>query len=419
MEAKMKIHISNLGLPEFFDRKSDIIYGLFHALSSLGHCVTVGHNSVEGKRLNIIIGSDIIAGDHTVTQSLTRNGCDYVVYEVENFNGKTINYRRDFNLENYELLLRNAKLVITPYRYHLRALRNLCGVETPVEYARWGFHPKMVNPNIDRNRKFNHDALFFGLVKGTRFEKCDQLNSRFGNRVKLIDEKLPFTIRDYYMSSCKFGLSLSYGETDNFVNPFRIMSMVANGMPVLADHERDEDNYLDICENYEFEELLNAIESHNVCSVGLQEKCSLLDLVDNLRGIYDFKNDTAVIYLYSDEHARSQQNFENFATNSFGKNIDFIAGSKVELSKNRDKLDKFKEIYFDNGEHDHQKISSFYRDIIQKSDYQNVVVVSSKMSGPYSSQGRVQDWVQRFTSKLNKQTHLVGSNIVMMPRIIL
>ena len=127
--------------------------------------MTVGHNSVEGKRLNIIIGSDIIAGDHTVTQSLTRNGCDYVVYEVENFNGKTINYRKDFNLENYELLLRNAKLVITPYRYHLRALRNLCGVETPVEYARWGFHPKMVNPNIDRNRKFNHDALFFGLAK--------------------------------------------------------------------------------------------------------------------------------------------------------------------------------------------------------------------------------------------------------------
>ena len=128
------------------------------------------------------------------------------------------------------------------------------------------------------------------------------------------------------------------------------------------------------------------------------------------------KNDTAVIYLYSDEHARSQQNFENFAANSFGKNIDFfIAGSKVELSKNLDKLDKFKEIYFDNDEHDHQKVSSFYRDIIQKSDYQNVVVVSSKMSGPYSSQGRVQDWVQRFTGALNKETHLVGSNIIMMP----
>ena len=281
----MKIHIANLGLPEFFDRKSDIIYGLFHALSSLGHCVTVGHNSVEGKRLNVIIGSDIIAGDHTVTHSLTRNGCDYLVYEVENFNGKTINYRRDFNLENYELLLRNAKLVITPYRYNLRSLRNLCGVETPVEYARWGFHPKMINPSIDRNRKFSHDALFFGLVKGTRFEKCDQLNSRFGNRVQLIDEKLPFTIRDYYISSCKFGLSLSYGQTDDFVNPFRIMSMTANGMPVLADHESDADNYLDICENYEFSELLDAIESHNICSVDLQEKCRSLDLSDNLRGI--------------------------------------------------------------------------------------------------------------------------------------
>lgn len=281
----MKIHITNLGLPEFFDRKSDIIYGLFHALSSLGHCVTIGHNSVEGKRLNVIIGSDIIAGDHAVTQSLTKNGCEYIVYEVENFNGKTINYRKDFNLENYALLLRKAQLVITPYHYNLRALKTLCGTETPVEYAKWGFHQNMVNPNIDRNHNFIHDALFFGLVKGTRFEKCDQLNSRFGNRVRLIDEKLPFTIRDYYVSSCKFGLSLSYGQTDDFVNPFRIMSMIANGMPVLADHDSDEDNYLDLCERYEFSELLDAIESHNICSVGLQEKCRSLDLADNLRAI--------------------------------------------------------------------------------------------------------------------------------------
>ena len=281
----MKIHISNLGLPEFFDRKSDIIYGLYHALSSLGHCVTIGHNSVEGKKLNLIIGSDIIAGDRSATQSLTDNNCDYIIYEVENFNGKTINYRKDFNLENYELLLRKAQIVITPYHYNLRALKALCGAETPVEYVKWGFHQKMINPNIERGQNFVHDALFFGLVKGSRFKKCEQLNSRFGNRVQLIDEKLPFTIRDYYMSSCKFGLSLSYGKTDNFVNPFRIMSMTANGMPVLADHKIDEDNYLDLCEKYEFNELLNAIENQNICSVGLQEKSRSLDLANNLRGI--------------------------------------------------------------------------------------------------------------------------------------
>jgi hypothetical protein len=281
----MKIHIANLGLPEFFDRKSDIIYGLFHALTSLGHCVTIGHNSIEGKRLNIIIGSDIIAGDHFVTHSLTSNNCDYIIYEVENFNGNTINYRKDFNLENYQLLLRKAQLVITPYSYNLRALRAFCGAETPIEYAKWGFHQNMVNPNIDRNREFIHDALFFGLVKGTRFEKCDQLNLRFGNRVQLIDEKLPFTIRDYYISSCKYGLSLSYGQTDDFVNPFRIMGMLANGMPVLADHEKDADGYLDLCETVSFENMLDLIELGSFDVDLTLEKRHSQNLTDNLRGI--------------------------------------------------------------------------------------------------------------------------------------
>ena len=89
----MKIHISNLGPLEFFDRKSDIIYGLYHAFRTLGHNVTVGHNKLEAKALNIIIGSDVISGDAEATWSLKKNSCDYVIYEVENYNGKTINYR--------------------------------------------------------------------------------------------------------------------------------------------------------------------------------------------------------------------------------------------------------------------------------------------------------------------------------------
>ena len=83
----MRIHIANLGLPEFFDRKSDIIYGLYHAFSSLGHDLSVGHNIIENKRLNIIIGSDIISGDAEALLSLQKNKCDYAIYEVENYNG--------------------------------------------------------------------------------------------------------------------------------------------------------------------------------------------------------------------------------------------------------------------------------------------------------------------------------------------
>ena len=128
------------------------------------------------------------------------------------------------------------------------------------------------------------------------------------------------------------------------------------------------------------------------------------------------KNDIAVIYLYCDEHARSQQNFENFAANGPIKNIDFfVAGSKIKLSDNQDKLSKFTEVSCNYEEHDHKKISRFYRDHVQKSDYQSVVVVSSIMSGPYSVKDSAQNWVQRFTNKLTNETHLVGSSIVIMP----
>ena len=281
----MKIHIANLGPHEFFDRKSDIIYGLYHAFRTLGHNVTVGHNSLETKALNIIIGSDVISGDTQATWSLKKNSCDYVIYEVENYNGATINYRESFKHENYQTLLRNAKSVITPYKYNLKALQTTCHGSTPVHYAKWGFHESMVRQNINRSGPFKYSALFFGLIKGSRVNKVTALSEKYGKDVQFIDQTLPFTIRDYYMSDCRFGLSLSYGETDDFVNPFRIMSMIANGMPVLADHQVDEDNYLDLCESFGFGELLNVIQGQSSCSNSLLEKCRSINLADNLRGI--------------------------------------------------------------------------------------------------------------------------------------
>ena len=280
----MKIHIANLGLLEFFDRKSDIIYGLYHSLRSLGHEVTLGQNRLETKALNIIIGSDIIAGDTDATLCL-QNKCDYIVYEVENYNGSTINYRNKFDLENYQNLLRNAISVITPYKYNVRALETTCGGTTPVHYAKWGFHESMVRDNISRQKSFKYDALFFGLIKGTRTEKLNSLKERYGNGMQLVDHELPFTIRDYFMSECRLGLTLSYGSTDDFVNPFRIMSMVANNMPVLADHEKDEDGYLELCEQYDFNGLLDAIENLRTSSVDLIEKSRLIRLDENLKGL--------------------------------------------------------------------------------------------------------------------------------------
>ena len=412
----MKLSIVNLGLPEFFDRKSDIIYGLFHAFNDLGFNTTIEHNQFNAKSLNIVIGSDIIAGDANAVRQLTQSGVDYVIYEVENYNGTTINYRDNFNLDNYKTVLRHAKSIITPYKYNIKALEATCNGSTPVHYAKWGFHESMIRQNIDRNGSFSHSALFFGLIKGSRVEKLNALKDRYGKSVQFIDQTLPFTIRDYFMSDCKFGLSLSYGKTDDFVNPFRIMSMIANGMPVLADHEIDGDDYLNLCESYDFSELLNEIESRKICSTELKEKCRSLDLTDNLWESYDFKNRTAVLYLYCDKHVRSQTNFENFASNGLVDNVDFfVAGSEDKLSRTNYGRSKFKKLYFNDGEHDHQKFSRFYHDQIKKSDYQNVVIVSSRMCGPHPSPDDVHNWVQRFTTQLTTDIHLVGSTIVVMP----
>ena len=106
------------------------------------------------------------------------------------------------------------------------------------------------------------------------------------------------------------------------------------------------------------------------------------------------KNKTAVIYLYCDKHARSQQNFENFAATGLINNVDFfVAGPEINLSKVNYKRSNFKEIYVDAGEHEYQKISRFYRDHVKTSNYQSIVVVSSGMSGPYSMPDGDQNWV--------------------------
>ena len=127
--------------------------------------------------------------------------------------------------------------------------------------------------------------------------------------------------------------------------------------------------------------------------------------------------ETAVLYLYCDEHVKSQQNFIDFATAGILSGVDyFFAGSKNKLSAIQRERNKFTEIHLDDGENEYQKISRFYRDYVQKSDYQSIVVVSSIMSGPHSMPDGAQNWVQRFTEQLTQETHLVGSSIVMMPR---
>lgn len=269
----MRINIAHLGLPEFFDRKSDIIYVLFCALEQMGHNTSITHNKIERSALNIIVGSDIICNQKKALLDLINSKCDYAIFEVENFSGKTINYRRDFDLSGYVTLLRNSKFCFTPYIYNFPQLAKIVG-ENRTVYTKWGFHPSMICHRITRGKIFHHTALFYGLIKADREKKIRSLSAKLGGEFQVINQDDAFSIRDYYITKCKLGLSLSYGEYDNFVNPFRVYHMLANGMPVLSDHKQDDDGYTKLCDNMAFEELINSISDYKIDNELISDKCN-------------------------------------------------------------------------------------------------------------------------------------------------
>ena len=278
----MRINLVNLGLNEFFDRKSDIIYVLFSALTELGHTTSISHNQIEGSALNIIIGSDIICGEPNALKALLNSSADYAIFEVENFNGKTINYRKNFDLSGYTTLLEKSKFCFTPYLYNIPQLSHIMG-RGKVAYTKWGFHQSMICNRIDRNGDYFFETFFYGLIKATRVAKIDALKKKFANQFCVIDQTHPFTIRDYYISKSKVGLSLSYGDFDNFVNPFRLYHMTANGMPVFSDHSEDSDGYLHLCQNFKFDTMVEGIGSFQPDKHLLDDVCRSEDLIKNLR----------------------------------------------------------------------------------------------------------------------------------------
>jgi len=281
----LKINILHAGLKSVFNRKGDIIYGLYHALSDLGHEVSINHNLIETSSLNLVIGSDIICEHEELVENLVSKGVDYAIYEVENFNGKTINYLPKVNVNSYIRLIENSIMTITPYAHNLKALKKIISAEKLV-YSRWGFHPSMVSNNIRRGDTHKYDAVFIGLIKGDRVKKHRMIKEKFCDRFAVITADDPFTIRDYYMSNSKFGLSLSYGATDNFVNPFRLHYMVANGVPVLSDHIHDEDGYLSICNNSNFEKILDNLDLETTNPDYPMEICRANKLTTNLSAIF-------------------------------------------------------------------------------------------------------------------------------------
>ena len=280
----MKLNICNIGNKEWLDFKADISFGLFHSLKDLGHDVTISVNFFYVDRLNIVIGADFFAENEKNIQQLINSKIEYVIYEVENFDGKTINNRANFNIKNYKLLIEGSKFIITPYLANLRSYKKSFASEK-IRYCRWGFHQKMIDQNIVRSDNFEFDCLYFGMLKGDRTKKIDTLKNQNNIKLKLLSRNDPLLFKSYFMSRCKWGLNLSYGSAEKFINPFRIYYMVANGMPVLADGGNDDDDYLNICKVINFSDFSKYLLKDKVITENYIEQCKSVSLTKNLKNI--------------------------------------------------------------------------------------------------------------------------------------
>ena len=279
----MNINIAHIGSNEWFNYKSEIIYGLYHCLRRLGHEVSISHNNFDAKKHNIIIGADWLAKD-SHTQKLSSAKIEYSIYEVEAYDGETINHRTNFNSAAYRQLIDKAVAVITPYRYNFDSYSN-AGYQGKVLYCPWGYYEEMIDPNIVRAEAFFFHGVFFGLTKGLRAQTLSNLSMQ-GANIALLDTKSPHLIRSYYLSTSKYGLVLTSGVQEHFVNPFRVFHLIANGIPVLSDNQCDGDSYLMHSKCVSSLEIRDALQSDIGIGSGLEALRSTFDLTKNLSLIF-------------------------------------------------------------------------------------------------------------------------------------
>ena len=252
-----KYNISHIGTSEWFNYKQEIIFGLFHALRSLGKDVVISHNNIDPNRINIIIGADWLVQDKGFEDFISGK-IKYVVFEVEAFDGSTINNRSGFNINNYRRLIENAISVITPYKYNLDTLRKIKDSNT-VQYLKWGFFEEIIDPNIVRDQSRHYRGVFFGLLKGARMEKARALQGVLGGKISFLGREHPHLFRASILSNSEYAISLSYGANEKFVNPFRLYYLYSNGINVISDNPVDIDGYLELSISVSHENLAEAL----------------------------------------------------------------------------------------------------------------------------------------------------------------
>jgi hypothetical protein len=281
----MKINIAHLGPNEWFNFKSEIIYGLFHTLSDLGHDVVVTHNQLDKFRLNILIGADWLAKSENL-KFINENSVDYFIYEVEAVVNGTINHRSDFDMHSYLEIIDRAKLIFTPYRFNQKAYQDL-GFEDKTIYAKWGYYSEIIDLNIRRDINRDYLGIFFGLLKGDRKDKLQTLQANMPGKIAVIGPNQPHMMRAYYLSKSEYALSLSYGESEHFINPFRLQYLTSNGIPVISDSLNDQDHYLNLTIKVFGSAIEQALKEKPMELEKVIEMSKSEKLIDQIRPIFD------------------------------------------------------------------------------------------------------------------------------------
>ena len=238
----MRVNIVHIGSNDWFNFKSDIISGLYSALVDLGLDVLISHNQIPTAGFNVVVGADWIQSRDLMALFQKSSG-GFAIFEIEHLMNDTINGRANFDFELYMDLARSASFIFSPYRQNRTAYEKYgCG-DKFVSFE-WGFFPEIIDLRYAKARIKHFDCCFVGMAKGSRQKLIQSFSDRYGNRFQLVTTSDPFCMKDFKLMHSHWALSLK-DENDivQSVNPFRIFHHLANGLPVLANHKDDPDDY--------------------------------------------------------------------------------------------------------------------------------------------------------------------------------
>jgi len=278
-----KITIAHIGSNEWFNYKEEIIFGLYHALRSCGHQVQIKHNQLDEQSINFIIGGDWLSQDIKFQQFID-NKLKYYIFEVENFDGTTINNRQGFNLKNYCQMIDASLGVITPYLYNIDTLNKINIIDkNKIQYLKWGYFDEVIDPNIVRTQARNIHGTFFGLLKGDRLTKAQMLQAKLQSQVRFLGREQPHAFKAAALSSSNYALSLAYGDSEKFVNPFRLYYLFANGVNVISDNTIDADGYLQLAIKAPISDFVDQMLNHVPDERVLIERARMNNLKQNIK----------------------------------------------------------------------------------------------------------------------------------------